>query len=224
MLKAMLLAAALALAVSDAQAAALTACTAGSTTCSNDTVNDSLIVAAINDPVTQLRVWNIWNQQCDDIFSESASTTGHSYRVTFCLSVAAQKVPLALLVSEVMNSTTEPEVLAGTQPGPIAGGGQAAGNLVDADVVTAIGVALTVDAASAATTATAASGSETLTVASGTGIVIGASAYCAGCAAGTTVAAVSGTTVYLNQPVTAALSSTPIEFELFSGLPTRAWQ
>lgn len=217
------LALALALWAATSHAAALTACTTGQTTCSNDTTNDALIVSAINDPVVQQRVWNLWNQQCAFIFSEATSTAGHNYRNNFCLAIAAGKVPLSLLVSSVMDSTVVGEVLAGSQPGPTPGGGQAAGNMVDVDVNTAIDTVLTVGVSAANTTATASSGSEALTVASATGVFAGQSAVCAGCAAGAQVAAVNGTTVYLTAPVTAALSATPINFTFASGLPTRSW-
>jgi hypothetical protein len=63
-----------------------------------------------------------------------------------------------------------------------------------------------------ATTGTASSGSTSLTVASGTGIVEGQNVAGAGIAPGTTVQAISGTTVTLSQNTTAALSGTPVTF------------
>jgi len=51
--------------------------------------------------------------------------------------------------------------------------------------------------------------------------VIGSSGFSGGVPARTTVAYVTGTTVYLTANLTAALSSTPIALTLFTGLPTR---
>jgi hypothetical protein len=227
-MKRLLLAALLAMVAGQAHAA----CTAGASGCTTDTTSDAQLAAAINDPVTQLRVWNLWNGQCANIFSETASTTGHTYRNAFCLSIAAQKVPYQLLVSEILNSTTIGEITGpgcAPTPGPLsaqaAAGGIAGQCLVDADVNTAIGSALTVTLASAETTATAPSGSQQLTVASVSGIITGQSVSCDGCAAGTVVTYIDATNkyVYLSQPTSAALSSTEIAFTYFSGLPVRAW-
>ena len=211
-------------------AAQLTACVAGVTNCSADTTNDQLIFSAINDSATQTRVWNLWNGQCNNIYSEAVTTTGHSYRVNFCQSIAdsppgaapgTQRVPPAFLVSVVMDSTVVSEVLAGASPGA------AAGNMVDADVNTAIDAALTVDSGGAvsavATTITGTSGNNFFTVGSATGITAGQGISAAGVPNGATVLYVSGTTVYMNQALTsspsgAAVVFLPIAAQLY-GLP-----
>jgi hypothetical protein len=62
------------------------------------------------------------------------------------------------------------------------------------------------------TTGTASSGSTALTVADGTGLATGQIVVGAGIAGGTTISAVSGTSVTLSAVTTAALSSTPVIF------------
>ena len=201
---------------------ALAACGAGSLTCSNDTTNQGLLRLAIVDPATQQRVLYLWLQQCQFIYSETATTAGHAQRVIYCQKIADGLVSPAQMVALIMNSTVSSQILNGTPP---------AGNMVDADVNSAIGAAMTAtvsggSAGSAVSpTATAASGSQTLTVSSGSGIVVGQQVIGAGIPVGTSVIFVSGTTVYLNTATTAALSATPVTFissatpPVVSGLP-----
>lgn len=199
--------------------AALTACTAGAINCSNDTVNDQLLAAAITDTSpngTQNRVWNLWNGQCNNIYSEAGTTVGHVYRINFCQSIGAGNVPKSLLVSTILNSTVAVEVLAGT-------GSPTAGNMVDADVNSAIGAAMTVSNSSASTTATFSPATNLITVASSTGIVPGQTVACAGVIAGSLVLYVNSTNVVLNTQTTAPETATPCAFNLYTGLPTRAW-
>jgi hypothetical protein len=138
-----------------------------------------------------------------------------------CYAIAAGHVPNPLLLSLVLglSPVVQTEILTCQGASPPFGG-----CLVDADVNTAIVLALTVKETAAATTATQATvGASTLAVASGTGIVRGQNVYAAGVLPGTTVTYVNGTTVYLSAATTAALSATPIAFVLDTGLPTRAW-
>lgn len=67
-------------------------------------------------------------------------------------------------------------------------------------------------AAAASTTGTAPSGSKTVTVASATGIAVNQAVIGVGLAEGTVVQAISGTTVTLNRPTVAALSTTALSF------------
>lgn len=197
-----------------ANAAQLPACTAGSTTCSNDTSNDASLVNAINDPGFKQRVQWLWDQQCANVFSEAGSTAGHIDRVNFCQLIDREVVPVAMLVQLVLNSTVVSEILAGTAP---------QGNAVDADINNAISAALTLTSASASTTATqAVIGATTLTVASATGIVPGQTVFAAGVPGGAKVVSVSGTTVSFSGPgITAALSATPVTFFELSGLASQ---
>lgn len=72
---------------------------------------------------------------------------------------------------------------------------------------------LTIAGAAAVTTATASAGSLTITVASATGILVGQVVVNGGALSpGTAVAAISGTTVTLTQPLLLALSSTTLSF------------
>lgn len=219
MLKAILAALLLAASLGRADATALTACQPGVTDCSNDTTNAAIINAAINDTATQNRVWNLWNGQCQNIYSEAGSTPGHTYRVNFCQSIAAVHVPMTTLVSAIMNPTVQSEVLGASVYPPYAG------NMVDADVNTAIDGALTVNTATAQTTATQTTvGSNNVAVASATGIFAGQQVSCPGCPNNAVVTFVSGTTVVLSGVTTASIpASTPILFYLYTGLPTRAW-
>jgi len=70
---------------------------------------------------------------------------------------------------------------------------------------------------SSITTGTASSGSTALTVASGTGIAVGQEVSASGITAGTTVSAISGTSVTLSAVTTAALSSTAVAFLTLDG-------
>lgn len=203
-----------------ANAAQLTACATGVTNCANDTTNDVGLANAVNDSLTQTRVFNLWMGQCQNIYSEAATTTGHAQRVAMCQSIAAGNVPKATLVAAIINTTTEPEILTGNTTCP---GAQCAGNLVDVDVVTAIGAAMTVSSSSGSPTATASQGSQQLTVSSTTGLVAGAGCTGAGLETGATILIISGSVVTLSLPVTAPLSSTPITCTLLTGLPTRSW-
>lgn len=206
-----------------AQAQQLPPCTTGQTTCTNDTTNSEGIVAAITDTVTGTRVFNLWNEQCESVYAEAASTTGHilpgnTGRVPMCLAIAAGHIPNPTLLSIIMNPTLQSEILGCKIQG------QAAGCLVDADVNFGIAAALAVTETAATTTATQATvGANTLTVADAAGIVRGQSVFAAGVPPGTTVHYISGTTIYLSAVTTAALSSTPVAFVLDTGLPTRAW-
>jgi hypothetical protein len=206
-------------------AAQLTACTAGATTCGNDTANDAAIVNAINDPIFQARVWWLWLQQCNFIYSEATSTTGHAQRVSFCQAIASDtgpgntgnRVPMTMLVAAIINSTVESEILAGS-------GSPAAGNVVDTDINTAIDSALTVSGTPVSTTATqATTGLNNFTVASATGIAAGMTVAGPGIPTGATVTEVSGTTVVISQGITAALATSPVSFATLSGLATRVW-
>jgi hypothetical protein len=74
------------------------------------------------------------------------------------------------------------------------------------------------------TTGTASANSTTLTVASGSGIVAGQLVAGAGIAPGTSVISVSGTTVTLSQPTTAALSNTAVTFTSNVLIPYMKWK
>lgn len=194
------------------------ACGAGVTTCATDTTSDAAIVAAIRDPTVGLRVYELWLGQCLNIWSELASTTGHILRTNYCNQIAAGAVNRELLVAVIMSATVQSEVL-GSCTIPVNILGNAAGCMVDADVITAIGTALTVTTSTASTTATAATGSTLLTVASATGIVAGQSVSGAGIPGAAVVLFVSGTSVAISAPTTAALSATPVLFTISAGLP-----
>jgi hypothetical protein len=190
-------------------------CTAGVTTCTTDSSQDTTLVAAMTNSVVQERVYQLWIQQCLNVYSEAGSTVGHQLRAAYCGRIANNNITKELLVAVVMTPTVQSEVIsvsAGcqTQPG---------GCMVDADVVTAIGAALTVTVNLASTTATAAIGSTTLTVASATGIITGQRVYGAGIPGGTVVDNVSGTSIAINNPTAAALSATSVLFSLVTGLP-----
>lgn len=193
-----------------ASAAQLTPCGAGNTNCSNDTVNQAGVENnAYLDSPTQDRVYRLAIQQCLNVYSEAISGAItlpiHQARSTFCGNIASGAVSKQSLIASIMNSTLTGELLAGSGPG---------GNMVDADINTAIDAMLTVSGGSTInTTGTAGANSQAVTVASATGINQGQSVSCAGCAAGTLVAsAPNGTTVMLSIPTTAALSSTPMAF------------
>jgi len=196
-------------------------CGTGVTTCTTDTAQDKALVTAINDPDVQQRVYFLWVGQCLGVQNELVSTVGHLKRAALCNSVSAGLVSRVLLVAAILNATTEGEILSQSAGCP----SNNAGCLVDADVVTAIGTALTVTVSSALTTATAIIGSTSLTVASATGVVPGMEVHGPGIPSGVTIpdGGVSGTTVALNAATTAALSVTPVLFTISSGLPTRAW-
>jgi hypothetical protein len=138
-----------------------------------------------------------------------------------CYAIAAGHVPNPLLLSLVLglSPVVQTEILTCQGGAPPFGG-----CLVDADVNTAILLALTVkETAPTPTTATAGVNTAALTVASATGIVRGSNVFAAGVPPGTTVTFVNGTTVYISAMTTAALSATPIAFVLDTGLPTRNW-
>jgi hypothetical protein len=197
------------------------ACTAGVLNCTTDTVNDRQIVAALVNPNFQQRVYDLFVQQCFSVWSEAASTAGHPQRSAFCQRIT-NGGPSLTLAAAVMTSTVQSQILSGTcvLPGSVSSD---LGCAVDADINTAIAIAFTVTVNTAATTATAASGSTALTVASATGIAPGQNVYAAGVPSvsgtPTVVLFVSGTTVYINNPTTAALSATPIVFTVSAGLP-----
>lgn len=207
---------------SHVDAAQLAACSAAQTTCSNDTVNDAGLNAAVEDATiagTQLRVVNLFNQQCANIYSEAITTTGHVFKTRFCQAIAAGTVPRELLVSSILTAIIQTEILSGQGPAPSYY--PTGGNMVDADVNTAIGGVLTVSGgavattgttSSAVTTATAASGASVLTVASATGIVQGMTVAATGVPNGTTVLLVSGTSITISNQTTGALSATPVYF------------
>lgn len=154
-----------------AWAQALTPCTTGQTTCDNDTLNAKGVTAALTETnPTGTRIFNLWNEQCESVYAEAATTTGHVYRVNMCLAIAAGHIPNATLLSIIMDSTLQSEILGCTVSG------QAAGCLVDADVNFGIAAALAVTETAAATTATQATvGANTLVVsgASFTGSISG---------------------------------------------------
>jgi hypothetical protein len=178
-------------------------CTAGTLNCTTDTVGDIQIAAALTNPNFQQRVYELFVQQCISVWTEAASTAGHTERSVYCQQVTNGGPSFNLAATCAL-------------PGSIS---SVLGCAVDADIITAIAVALTVTVNTAATTATAASGSIALTVASATGIVPGQAVYAAGVAPGTTVQFISGTTVYMNNATTAALSATPVVFKVAAGLP-----
>jgi len=206
----------------------LTGCAAGVTNCPNDTTNDAGVLVATQDINVQGRIWFLFNIQCAGIYGEiSPVGQAHAYRVGFCQSIAAGRVPRDTLVAAILNATTTGQIIAGQGPSPYT---PVAGNLVDADVNTAIGAALTVTVSggtSASTTATQATvGASNISVASASGIITGMAVYAAGVPAGTVVIYVTGTTVYLSGVTTTALSSTPIAFvapTIYGGLAARAW-
>lgn len=207
-----------------AGAAQLPACASNAASCANDTTNAQGLVVATGDFNVGARIFNLWNTNCNSVYAEATTQAGHMYRVNMCLAITAGHIPNATLVTMVLgiNSNVDTEILA--CQGPPSNNYQPAGGcMVDVDVNQAIATALAVTETTASTTATGATGSGTLTVASATGIVRGQSVYAAGVAPGATVAYVTGTTVYLSIPTTAALSSTPIAFVLDTGLPTRQW-
>jgi hypothetical protein len=139
-----------------------------------------------------------------------------------CYAIAAGHLSNPLLLSLVLglSPVVQTEILTCQGGAPPFGG-----CLVDADVNSAIVLALTVkETAPTPTTATQTTvGSGALTVASATGIVRGQTVFAAGVPPGTTVTFVNGTTVYISAPTTASLSATPIAFVLDTGLPTRSW-
>lgn len=208
---------ALALAVILPHRALAAACTTGQATCVTDTVNDALIAAAIRDPIVQLRVYQLWLGRCQNVWTELASTAGNVLRANFCTQIAGGGISKELLVAVVMNATVQSEILGACALPP--GVPTAAGCMVDVDVNTAIDTALTVTVSSASTTATAVAGSTLLTVASAVGIAPGQSVSGAGITANTTVQFVSGTSVAISLPTTAALTATPVLFTVSTGLP-----
>jgi hypothetical protein len=134
------------------------------------------------------------------------------------LAIVAGHIPNPALVALTLSPVVQTQILTCQGAAPPFGG-----CMIDADVNTAIGAALTVTELSAATTATAGATTDVLAVASATGIARGQNVYAAGVPPGTTVTFVSGTTVYISTVTTAALSATPIAFVLDTGLPTRSW-
>jgi hypothetical protein len=202
-------------------------CGTGVLNCTTDTVGDASIVAAIRDPTVGLRVFNLWLTQCASVWAEAVTTTGHAQRAAYCNKIVAGQVATQTLVALIMSSTVQSEVLSATCPTP-AVLGNAAGCMVDADVNFAIAGALAVSGGttlttastfSASTTATQSTvGSNVITVASASGIIQGMVVVGAGVPSAsatinpTTVLNISGTSVTLSQPITAALSATPVLF------------
>lgn len=202
---------------------ASTACTAG-TPCPGDTANAAIIVKAVGDADTESRIFGLWVGQCALIQSEAGTAIGHTFRVAFCNAIAAGKVPLSTLVWSVMNSTVQAEILAASSYPPYAG------EMVNADVNSAIDAALTVGDANATPSVTVANQSNVLTLSSGTGVVPGQIISCSapGISAGTVVQTIfsSGGTAYaiMSSPATAAITSpAPCSFDLYSGLAVRPW-
>lgn len=98
--------------------------------------------------------------------------------------------------------------VANTQPLP-------AGSTPDKALITNVGsdsVFVVLTTAAKTTTATAAVGATVLTVASATSIAVGQAVLATGVPDGTFVTSVSGTAIGISQPVTAALSTTTINF------------
>lgn len=117
------------------------ACTAGTTTCTNDGANAQFLQSLANTPDVQKRFFMNYMGQCAFIYSEAAGATGHAQRVAFCQSIAAERVPLDMLVMAVfaVSPTVQAQALCT----------QAVSNqgcMVDADINTAIGAVLTVNA------------------------------------------------------------------------------
>jgi hypothetical protein len=138
-----------------------------------------------------------------------------------CYAIAAGHLTTSQLIQLVLSfsPTVQTEILTCQGTAPPFGG-----CLVDADANAAIVLALTVKETAASTTANQATiGASTLAVANATGIVRGQTVFAAGVPPGATVTFVSGTTVYISAPTTAALSATPVAFVLDTGLPTRSW-
>lgn len=192
--------------------------------CSADITNGQGLANAANDFLLGQHIFTLWNTQCNVVYNEDPTNpalVGHTYRLNMCYAIAAGHLTNPQLIQLVLglSPVVQTEILTCQGVAPPFGG-----CLVDADVNTAIVLALTVKETAAATTATQATvGASTLAVASGTGIVRGQNVYAAGVSPGTTVTYVNGTTVYLSTVTTAALSATPIAFVLDTGLPTRAW-
>jgi hypothetical protein len=111
------------------------ACSTGVTTCTTDTTLELAVANAINDAQFQTRVRYLWVTQCEGVYNESAATVGHANRVTFCYSINRGLVPATFLASSIITATVAGEILAGSAPG---------GNAVDVDLITGIGIALTV--------------------------------------------------------------------------------
>lgn len=203
-----------------AEAAQLTACTSGASSCTNDTTNNQGLVTAVSDPIVGARIYDLWIIQCNGVYAEAASTIGHQSRVNMCQAIAAGRIPNSTLVSLILSPAVQTQILQCQN----ASFSPAGGCMVDADVNLAIGAALTVTEAAATTTATQATvGAATLALASATGVVRGQSVFAAGVPPGTTVTYVNGTTIYLSSGITAALSATPIAFVMDTGLATRGW-
>jgi hypothetical protein len=206
------------------EAAPPAGCHANDQGCSADIINGQGLANAVSDSLLGQHILTLWNTQCNVVYNEdptNPTVIGHTYRLNMCYAIAAghltnpQLIQLVLSLSPVVQT----EILTCQSPAPPFGG-----CLVDADVNTAILLALTVKEIAAATTATQATiGASTLAVASGTGIVRGQSVFAVGVPPGTTVTFVTGTTVYISAPTNAALSATPIAFVLDTGLPTRSW-
>jgi hypothetical protein len=117
-------------------------CVAGNLTCTADSGNARNLITVVNDPVVQTRVYNLWMGYCQSVvYAEIGTGQGHANRTQFCGSIAAQKVPLTMLVSAVLSasSVVVPQILC-TQ------GTTNDGCMVDADVLTAIDKAMTVTA------------------------------------------------------------------------------
>jgi hypothetical protein len=213
-------------------------CTAG-TACPGDTENDTIIWNAVNDTITQGRVWGLFVNYClGTVAGEAATVTGHVYRTNTCNSIYADRVPLSTLVSLIMTPTVQGEVLAASSfPGASGCGAPSptcsyAGEMVDADVNTAIGAAMTVTHtnATAASDVTATNGSPAISISSapsGT-LVAGETISClsAGIPPGTTAQTViSGGTTYvvMSMPANAAIASGSCSFDLYTGFATRQW-
>ena len=122
---------------------AQTACTTGQTTCVNDSTNERNLVVVQTDPAVQRRIYLLFMGQCQNIYSELTSVNGHANRVTFCQSIAAQKVPWDMLVAAVLSAS--PTV---TSQALCTQGTTNDGCMVDVDINTAIGSVMTVTGAS----------------------------------------------------------------------------
>lgn len=194
-----------------AASSARAACSTGVTNCSTDTTSDNSLQNAAFSPQFMQRVWYLAIQQCASVYSEAITSAAvHGARASFCNNIANGTVSQQSLVASVLNATIVPEILAGTGCGQGGTSPCAGGNATDVDINTAIGALLTVSGGTTVSTTTngaQAAAGEAVTLTSGTGVLVGQNVYCTGCAAGTTVAAISGTALQLSSPTTAALGS-----------------
>jgi hypothetical protein len=206
------------------EAAPPAGCPAQAQGCSADVTNGQGLANAVEDFLLGQHILTLWNTQCSVVYGEDPTNPaliGHTYRLNMCYAIAAGHLTNPQLLQLVLglSPVVQTEILTCQGAAPPFGG-----CLVDADVNSAIVLALTVkETASTPTTASAGANTDALTVASATGIVRGSNVFAAGVPPGTTVTFVNGTTVYISAVTTAALSATPVAFVLDTGLPTRAW-